>query len=632
LILPYKDGLEVKGMGKNTYNYYSAYTPTAVHINGEFFGIYEMREKLNADYLVNNYGMDVDSIELLGVSYFKGMWLQPQIGTIDNYMADYEYFLTLDPESPGYLEDIASFLDLDNYTDYIIGESWIANTDWPQNNIKIFRCASTDYKWRFMLVDLEWALRPNEWSNSNTDHIAYMNSRAEENLYIIFWYRMMQTEEYRNRFINRFADLMNTNYHFDNLGIMEQEIYDEILPEMPKEYERWGGSNIELQMENFTKNHTTFRSELRNRSSRVRSHLKYHYDLDDHIYIDLDVSPPEAGRIKISTITPSEYPWRGTYFTDVPLAFEAIPNPGYIFNGWGESEYISDPDNPEFTSLITSKYNDITANFLSGSIEYDGITISEINYKDGSDFLSTDWFELHNSTDEDLNLEDWYFTDSDSTHIYTFGSGTLISSNDYLVIAKDLQIFSYKYPEVNNYTGGFLFDLSDHSDQINLYNPEGELMLSLKYSNHYPWPLSNLIDGSTLELLDPNKDLNDPENWIAGCIGGSPGKAYEKCNPNLSLDENKVIPAGGEIQNLLLYPNPIKDIFTLEFYAENSLSILELKLYDIYGRIVDMKSLENLSSGSHSITFENIESLKPQVYYMVLTTNKSRESIKIVVQ
>nr|HPR33027.1 chitobiase/beta-hexosaminidase C-terminal domain-containing protein [Prolixibacteraceae bacterium] len=55
LVLPYKDGLQVTALGQNTYTYYSAYHPIVVFINGEYYGVYELREKINDDFLVDNY-------------------------------------------------------------------------------------------------------------------------------------------------------------------------------------------------------------------------------------------------------------------------------------------------------------------------------------------------------------------------------------------------------------------------------------------------------------------------------------------------------------------------------------------------------------------------------------------------
>ena len=48
---------------------YQAYQPVSVYINGEYWGLYNMREKMNQFYPEHNYGIDADSVDLVeGVS------------------------------------------------------------------------------------------------------------------------------------------------------------------------------------------------------------------------------------------------------------------------------------------------------------------------------------------------------------------------------------------------------------------------------------------------------------------------------------------------------------------------------------------------------------------------------------
>ncbi len=76
------------------------------------------------------------------------------------------------------------------------------------------------------------------------------------NPYINIWLKSMQNERYRNYFINRFADVMNTAYRFDHISPVENDMFNQMVVEMPKEYARWGDpNNIPEQMAAFTDNH-----------------------------------------------------------------------------------------------------------------------------------------------------------------------------------------------------------------------------------------------------------------------------------------------------------------------------------------------------------------------------------------
>ncbi len=635
LILPYKDAAEVKGMGKGTFNYYSAYRPIVAFINGEYFGVYELREKINADYLENNYLMDTDSLDLIGVSYFKGQTLQAIEGSIDQFLTDWNYFRELSPSGGDYLTEVDKFLDIANYTDYIIGQSWIANNDWPYNNIKAWRCESTNWRWQFALIDLEWSLKPHEWTTSTFNHIHYMEGFGTNSPYTGFWYNLMRNNEYKYYFINRYADLMNTNYSYKELNAIENEMYEEILPEMRGEYERWGSSNIDGQLTDFTSNHTIFNSELEVRSDYVRNHILNQYDLDRVIDIELDVVPKGSGKIKISTITPAYYPWKGVYFSDIPIRFEAIPNPGYSFSGWNTNEYISDSGIESFTSVISDQENVFTANFVLAGSQFEGITISEINYKDGSNFNTTDWFEIYNATDTLIKLDGWYFSDNDAYHRFEFPSSLVIPSGERLVVTKNLNNFKGNYPGISNVTGEFTFGLGSPADEINIYNQHNELVVSASYSDIFPWPLSDDLSGRTLELLDPERALDIAANWFAGCIGGSPGKAYEYC-PDEYIPESVIdipLTAQKDILNVKAYPMPVKgEHINISFYSSDEINEVTLEVYDVLGNKLSSYSAPIIYEGQQVIALDVSNLRGNQLYFVTVSTEKAKEVVKILKQ
>ena len=255
----------------------------------------------------------------------------------------------------------------------------MGNNDWPFNNIKLFRCSSTGYKWRWAINDLEWALNPNGWTSSSFDHISYMLGQGMGNYYTAFWNRMMNNGEYKAYFVNRFADLMNTSYDFSVIGPLEQEMFDEMNAEMDHEYERWGNSNIASQMNTFKSNHEIFRNELSIRSSYVRDDLQSHFSLKRQVNVTLDVEPREAGSIKISTITPCNYPWTGIYFGEVEVQVEAIANPGYEFVNWDPNNFITNPSSALNSGEFKANSVALKAYFREADEEAIGVAIKRMS-------------------------------------------------------------------------------------------------------------------------------------------------------------------------------------------------------------------------------------------------------------
>ncbi len=343
LTLPYKDASQVRMMSEGTDNYYSAYRPVSVYINGLYFGLYELREKFNSEYFEVHDGANKDSLELLSLSYFYNLVLRAVEGDVDNFWSSYESFLDISPEQSTYWNLADQHFDLKHYTDYVIGESWMGNVDWPQNNIKIYRSDKTNQRWRFALIDLELSLQPNGWTDCQQNHIRYMLDRDPNIPYINIWLRSILNPYYKNYFINRFADLMNTSYANNEILNREESFYLSMYPEMDNEYARWGDpNNILGQLQNFNNNHQTFRSELACRNNVIRNQLVQEFNLEKKVTVNLAIQPDSAGSIKLNTITPQDYPWSGIYFDGVPLDMKAIAKPGYKFSHWLPSVFVSD--------------------------------------------------------------------------------------------------------------------------------------------------------------------------------------------------------------------------------------------------------------------------------------------------
>jgi hypothetical protein len=301
------------------------------------------------------------------------MILRAVEGDVDHFWTDYASFNALDPSSPSYWQDADQYFDLRHYTDYIIAESWMGNVDWPGNNIKIYRSDASQKRWRFALIDLELSMQPNGWTNCTDNHIAYMMGQSEDNPYINIWKQSIENLAYRNYFINRFADQMNTSYRQEKLIDTEQAFYESMLPEMPLQFSRWGDpNNIAGQMATFEANHEQFQEQLLCRSTFVFNQLRLQFDLTKKVQVNLAVEPPLAGEIHLNTIQPTTYPWSGTYFDGVPIEMHPIAKPGYIFSHWLPASNIMDSLSDSLNVNVTQNSQTFTAVFKVVPLPPDG--------------------------------------------------------------------------------------------------------------------------------------------------------------------------------------------------------------------------------------------------------------------
>ncbi len=364
LTLPYKDASQVRMMSEGTKNYYSAYRPVTVYINGSYFGLYELREKFNSEYFEIHDGANKDSLELLSLSYWYNLVLRAVEGDVDNFWNSYTDFQALNPIAPSYMNDADQYFDLKHYSDYIIAESWMGNVDWPGNNIKIYRSDKSNWRWRFALIDLELSMQPNGWTSCTDNHINYMLGQSTDNPYINIWLKSIQNTDYKNYFINRFADLMNTSYQTEVLLAREQTFFESMVTEMPNEFARWGDpNNIAGQMEAFVTNHEVFQEQLSCRDSVVFEHLQAAFNLVKKVGIELDVLPVNGGKIALNTIQPNDYPWNGFYFDGVPISMIPVAQPGYEFSHWIPTAFVNDTLQDTLSTNITANFAFFTAVF-----------------------------------------------------------------------------------------------------------------------------------------------------------------------------------------------------------------------------------------------------------------------------
>ena len=536
LVLPYKDASQVEMMAGETNNYYSAWRPVSVYINGNYFGLYELREKIDEEYFETLEDANTDSLDLLSLSYWNGSVLRSLNGSVDHFYDDYFAFNALDPADPDYWDKADRYFDMTWYNDYIIAQSWMPNTDWPQNNIRLYRSDKTDYRWRFCVIDQELALAPNGWTDCYTDHINYLLTQDANNPFINIWLKSMQNPRFKNYFINRFADAMNTTYRTDRILGIEENMYSQTVVEMPREYARWGDVNaISQQMTDLHNRHLEFQFQLSERTTQVRNHIQNNFGLNGQVAVTLETDPPGSGKIKISTVVPDSLPWTGVYFDGNPVTIKAIPNPGFDFAYWDTNDVLTEQDLHPVLDLNITASTTFKAVFTPG-LPPASLTISELNYHPDSTRNSGDWIELLNFGDELIDLTGYTFSDGQIDQQYTIPNGTTLMPGQRLVIAEDTLKFHQQHPGLS-IVGPLAFEFSNAGETLSVYNTSGQLVVSTTYEDSAPWPKVADGYGRTLELLTETADPTLAASWFAGCIGGSPGTSFIPCAEQIIISE-----------------------------------------------------------------------------------------------
>ncbi len=600
---PQKDATMSRLM-QNTNVKYAAYTPAIIYLNGSYFGIYELREKVNEGYFENNYGNDLDSVDILSVSYFYGPSVIRTVKGSDTSFYDMrDVIVNSDPANSDYFDLCNEKLDLYNFTDYIIGENWFANTDWIYNNMKIARPRTFDNKWRFFLQDMELGL--GGWSDYNSNMFEYFRNNNQPNEFWNIYDALIQNEDFKIYFINRFADLMNTTFQADTYQPIVDSLYNQLIPELPRHLQLWTG-DVTGGMQTYSDIHDNILYQFFYRNSVVRNQIVTEYGLVNKVNVTLNASPAGAGKIKISTVIPESLPWTGVYFNGNPVVITAIPNPGYSFVNWQSNTCIPSGSTSQSLNLNITSSCTFTANF-AGSAQDLEISFSEINYHSDSVKDAGDWIEIHNPADYAVDISDWYFNDYVAYHKYQFAVGTEINPDEYIVLASDSTKFNERFPDIQ--PNGYLdFDFSNTGEQLILYDNYNNPVVSVLYDDSIPWPKCADGYGRTLEL-ESALDLNDGNNWFGGCIEGSPKAEFTPCNDPIIFSEinynsSDVADAGDwiEIHNTTANPVELSNFSFIDGSNNPSFIIPEATVIPAYDYIVLYRDAAKFTSQHPQVT------------------------------
>ena len=591
-----------------------AYRPSILFLNGEYWGIHNVRERMDKYYLASNRGFDPDNINLLENN---AVVIE---GDAEHYNAMIDFIESHDMSLMENYEYVKTQMDVYNFMDYEASEIYFSNTDWPGNNIKYWCPSEPEEIWKWMLYDTDFGFgcNPPTYTHNTLAYATDPNGIGQNPPWSTFLLgSLLENDSFKNDFINHSADLMNVNFHPDRVLERIDSLAGVIEPEMPAHQARWGRT-----MEQWYSHLETVIEFAENRVDYVREDIQEYFDLEGTASVALGVEPPGSGRIKINTKTISEFPWSGIYFQGVPLQLTGLHNCGYRFSGWIGAEPA------DSISILLELEGDtaITAVFEPDSTLSNSVIITEINYNSAINFDPEDWLEFYNRTDSSMDISGWIFRDSNDSNAFIFPPNTLLESYGLLVLCRDTTAFSLLFPEVDNYIGNIDFRLSNGGELIRLFDRQDDIVDSLIYDDDPPWPPEPDGNGPTLELIDPSLPNEDPGNWRASVsYHGSPGEN----NGWVGVEEIKM--EGGSPREFRLfpaYPNPFNPITTISFDL-SAAGEIALVIYDIGGREISRLVEGYRQPGFYQATFDG-SGLSSGVYFARLTAGSFQETSKLL--
>ncbi|RLA02949.1 MAG: hypothetical protein DRQ54_11445 [Gammaproteobacteria bacterium] len=230
----------------------SRWTPSVAYLNGEYWGIYSLRERLDDKWATVSLGYDPQDVIL-----FKDG--ETEHGDPDawhnflNWVNEWS-----DPSDHNFFVGASQRLNLQAYTDWIIINAFTANSENGfRHNLAILR--QPDQRWNYVMWDEDDILYPQNLqaqllrfysAGSYSEYeefrppLSYFESYSINLLYCRLFRQLMGNAEYRTFFRDR-ADILldgvleisNAQARFDSLVVMFE-------PELPPHARRYPGSGL----------------------------------------------------------------------------------------------------------------------------------------------------------------------------------------------------------------------------------------------------------------------------------------------------------------------------------------------------------------------------------------------------
>jgi hypothetical protein len=309
-----------------------AYEPVQLFLNGEYWGIHNMREKVNEHWVTSNYGLPDEDIDF--IKNRNEVFAGSNEGIQNLYAYLEEHSLAGEAE----YQEVARQIDMDSHQEYLITEMFFANRDWPGNNQKFWRNRVNGSPWRWILMDLDFCFGLYT-SDAAFDMFSFSTSDTSDQWPNPRWAtlmtrRLLENEGFRNDFLGKYMIHLNTTLTTDHVIQVIDSFYYRLHDVFPAHIDRWNHTS----MENWSAKVEEMRQFARVRPWHVWQNMQAFFGLGQPV--TLRVEP--AGHRGIVLANGIEIPqegFNGKYAPGFDLSLEYRPLPGYQLRHWESSRF-----------------------------------------------------------------------------------------------------------------------------------------------------------------------------------------------------------------------------------------------------------------------------------------------------
>jgi hypothetical protein len=357
----FRDGLAMN-LAKNQMDLdLQDYQSCVVFINGEYHGIYEMRERMDEVHLANQHQLNSEAIDIL----------EDSLNIAAGNQMEYRKFISFVEENDlSTVENFAyiqSKIDLNEYTNYLIHKIFIGYWLFDLNN-RYWRPQLENARWRWIAADMEHAfgqLGGDQYFENTLAKVSGAEGELPEWSTLLFR-KLLENKEFRDEFIQRAAAYMNGLYQPENTLAKVDSLQALLEPQMPRHIFKW---KTPVNMNVWKGNIQFIREYLQNRPAHMRSHIAQQFGLTDSAKVTLRIEG--KGKVAMAGVWHQNDSSSGYYFKGAALSLLAVPEHGHRFAGWDEQ--LKSANNLLLTgdTTLTARFEPETINIIPNVITSD---------------------------------------------------------------------------------------------------------------------------------------------------------------------------------------------------------------------------------------------------------------------
>lgn len=362
------------------------FQPVNLFMNGKFWGVYNLRERLGQHYLESNFGADKSESNLL-----QGLYTEDH-GSNESYKELLSYVRSNDLSDDKVFDSVAKLIDIENFRNFQVAQIIISNSDY-MGNIRFWQSDDVSSQYRWIMYDTDLG-----FGSSARVSFDFLSARLSP--YQTMWYnrtwstfllrKLLENESFKDGFIHQVSYSFSTVFSTSNVHRLIDSLQTVYEPEMLRHFEMVRGNPITWKREV-----QKLRDFAEDRPAYMLEHTRKYFDLTSPVTLNVSINNLSHGEVYFNDNRVKASDFSGLYFADRPLYISSKP------------ELLYRPNKPRVDNVLKEGHDSIayqlSFDFVGYSPSHGKLKINEFGGLSGD--LFSPWVELINYSNDTINLK-----------------------------------------------------------------------------------------------------------------------------------------------------------------------------------------------------------------------------------